>query len=95
MTKTGAFYTKALGRKVALSANPATVTKIHVISGRMNTWSVAKEGSSRFSRTRLTKSDALIFAKRLARSTSATWVVVHNKNGEVERKLEIKVSSAN
>lgn len=87
-----AYYTKALGKIVAKGARPDRITKIHIIFGKKDSWYVVAEGNSRSSRSSLTKSEALTYARRLAKSKSANWVVVHNKNGDVDRKLEIKVS---
>lgn len=93
MSTQEAVYTKSLGRQVAKGAKPDKITKIHVISGKNDTWSVVVQGNSRSSRSSLTKSEAITYAKTLAHSKSAIWVVVHDKNGYVDRKIEIKFSS--
>ncbi len=87
-----ALYTKALGELLANGARPDRINKIHIILGKKDSWSVVAQGNSRSSRSLHSKSEAITYAKRLARSKSANWVVVHNKNGDVDRKIEIKAS---
>ncbi|MEO6133160.1 MAG: DUF2188 domain-containing protein [Saprospiraceae bacterium] len=89
MAEQKAYYTKALGRKVALGARPNEVSKIHVISGPSNTWSVVAEGSVVSERSSLNKRSALSYARKSATRKAAKFIVIHDKNGDVAKRIKV------
>jgi len=91
MSTQGAFYTKALGRMVAKGARPDKITKIHVISGKNDTWSVVIQGNFKAFRASLSKSEAISLAKEIAAKKAAEFVVVHDKSGNVMRRIPVKM----
>ena len=89
MASKKAVYTKSLGRKVASSARPVSISKIHVIRGPSNTWSVVVEGSLISIKSALEKRAALSLAKKEAKNKSARLVVVHDKYGNVAERIKV------
>ncbi len=89
MAEQKAYYTKTLGRKVASGAKPIKVSKIHVVSGPSNTWSVVAEGSLISIRSSLNKRKALSCARKTAARKSAQFIVIHDKNGNVAERIKV------
>jgi uncharacterized protein YdaT len=61
--------------------------RVHVIS-RENSWAVKVEGAKRASRIYPNKIDAIVRAKELRDSKKLYAVVVHKKDGTVEKWLK-------
>lgn len=69
-----------------------TVPTIHVIPSLTSRWVVRRAGSRRALRCFATKSAALAAARRAARHWSAR-LVVHHRDGTVERSIRRKVNA--
>ena len=70
-------------------AVPSDKADYHVIS-RTGGWVVRAAGAERGSRVMKTQAEAIEFARDLARRRSANEVIVHKKDGSVERRLSTR-----
>jgi hypothetical protein len=90
MERKGAYYTEELGEKVAATARPAKISKIHLIySNISHTWSIVPQGRLRALRIFSSKSEATFFARKTAIRLSADFIIIHDKNGEVASRIPV------
>lgn len=75
--------------KVSKRSKLPPITKIHVISHRPN-WSIVAEGRIKSFRSSLSKSEAIALARKLATRLSADFVVIHDRNGEVTKRIAVQ-----
>ncbi|MEP7268769.1 MAG: DUF2188 domain-containing protein [Saprospiraceae bacterium] len=85
---TGAIYTKKLGQSVAKRAKPVLPKNFHVIPLGLNKWAVVLDGASSSVKSFTEKNEALIFAKKSAKSKNGE-VVIHNTSGKVIKRITL------
>jgi hypothetical protein len=87
MTKKATTRKKAVSSKLrSSSTRPDT---FHVIPQK-GSWAVKREGASRATKITSRKDTAIFKAKVIARSTAHGTVVVHRKDGTIEKRVKTK-----
>jgi len=90
MERKGAYYTEALGEKVAAAARPDKISTIYVIYSTISrTWSVVPQGRMRALRVLRNKSEAISFARKTALRLSADYIVLDGNKDEGSKEIPV------
>jgi hypothetical protein len=82
-------YTKQLGRAVARDAKHPMSGIYHVVSAQSEKWSVVSDGTVKPIRSFATRNAAVSFAKKYASINSSGEVIVHGRDGKVNKRMPV------
>lgn len=81
-------YSPTRSARIATSARPVTVEKVHVISSTGGKWSVVGDGSIKAIKSFASKQSAVNFAKRM-KSSSIKSIIIHDRYGAVDSIISV------